>query len=972
MFPTGTVSFLFTDIQGSTHLWEQAPLAMKLALERHNAILRVAIEAHGGVVFKVIGDAFQAAFSEPFQALAAAVQAQHALQSETWGEIGPIGVRMGIHSGPAELHGDDYAVSHTLNRVARIASAGCAGQVLLSLAATELVREELPQGVSLRDLGEHILKGMARPEHIFQAVVAGLPQDFPPLASSGRPSNNLPVQLTLFIGREKELGSIARKLQGARLVTLTGSGGVGKTRLAIEAANRMLGNYPDGVWLVELGPLSNPHLVPQSLAAALNLRDEPGRPALHSLVEALREKRMLIILDNCEHLVEASASLVEALLAECPNLQFLASSREALGVEGEAVAPVPSLSHPGEEFISRREVHYQPENLLGYEAVQLFLARAQAVEPEFRLDKSNSDGVVSICQRLDGIPLAIELAAARVRVLGIDQIAERLGNVFRLLTGGSRSAVPRHQTLWATIDWSHALLSEAERVLFRRLAVFVGGWTMEAAEAVCANSTGDAQGVILHPADILDLLTQLTNKSLVLIDRNKAPATRYRFLETVRQYGREKLSESGEADACRRRHRDWYVEWVESGVEKQRSADFVDWMDQLESDFDNLRAAQDWSRSCQEGEETILRLSSGLYRYWWVRGNLSEAMEWVKRGLELPNDRPDLKLARARALYIAAWIANSVGLENERSQYLQDCVDLYRELESAGAVGLVEALGLQAMLNSTEISLAESRALVEQGEALGRQLGAPARWSLAMALWSKSLIARFQKDIEAARRAAEESWALFQQVGDLWNAGPLMLLGIIELQQKDYTAARNYFEGALLSFAEAMDRGGMGSAYGNLTILAIDQGDFRQASLYFREGARIWQEVGSLWYLSGYLESALFFSIENLLTVQMIIGPDVLRKYVNVWGRVVADQSEMSGLLDSQTFSEWWLTFAERYRRDREIPYPDEQKEAYRAGLSRLFEQVTNLEFNQWVAEGALLTLDEALNIAVSSFVEGR
>jgi predicted ATPase/class 3 adenylate cyclase len=975
MFPTGAVTFLFTDIQGSTHLWEQTPLAMKAALERHNAILQAAIEAHGGVVFKVIGDAFQAAFHEPTEALAAAVDAQRGLQSESWGEAAPIGVRMGIHSGLAELQGEDYAVSHTLNRVARITSAGSGGQILLSLAAAELARENLPAGVSLRDLGEHILKGMARPEHIFQAVVSDLPQDFPPLAASGRASNNLPGQLTTFIGRQKELNQVARKLAASRLVTLSGPGGVGKTRLSLQSAAAVLSSFPDGAWLVELAPLSSPDLVPLGLANILGVREEPGRRLTETLVESIGNKTMLVILDNCEHLVEACVSLVETLLAGCPNLHILASSREALGVEGEVMVRVPSLSIPGGDGTARREVAYQPESLLGYEAIQLFVARAQAVEPDFKLDRSNSAAVVNICQRLDGIPLAIELAAARLRLLGIDQLAERLSNSFRLLTGGSRSALPRHQTLWAAIDWSYDLLSAPERVLFRRLAVFVNGWKLIAAEAICVDPAGEAQGGEILPADVLDLMTSLANKSLVIVDQDVTPGRRYRLLETVRQYAREKLSVSGEADTFRQRHRDWYVSWVESGVEKQRSGELVAWMDQLDSEFDNLRAALDWSVSSGIGEETSLRLSSGLYRYWWMRGNISEGMDWLRRGLALQPgmgaaEQSLLRLARARAMYIAGWLANSSGSSEERDKYLQDSVDLYRELGPVGTAGLVETLGLQAQLNLRMDNVPEMHQLISEAEALGRELGKPGRWSLAMTLWTKSFIAWIVKDYGVARLAAEQSWSLFNQTGDLWNAGPIVMLGLIEMELGNYTEAQEYFERALFNFAEAQDKGGMGAAFGNLTILAVERGDYHQAALYFREGARIWKEVNSGYFLRNYLAAAVYFGIESVLASQPPVEINLLRNIVRLWGRVLADETKGSSLLDARRFIEWGVEYARLYRLNRNTPLLDEQLQSYQAALSKLLEPVQPFVFKEWAVEGSAMSLDEAMNIAVQGLDE--
>ena len=543
--PTGTLTFLFTDIEGSSRLWERYPVDLGPALTRHDAIVRAAIEGQGGYIFKTAGDAFYGAFETATSALEAAVAAQRARFRNTWDETGPLRVRMAIHTGAAEFRENDY-FGPSMNRTARLLAAGHGGQTLLSFASEELVRDHLLQGVSLRDLGERRLKDLNRPERIFQLIVEGLPTEFPPLRSMEVVPNNLPVQLTSFVGREREMTEVKRLLGTTHLLTLRGTGGTGKTRLSLQVAADILESFADGVWLVELAALSEPDTLVETVATVLGVREEPERPLLTTLVNYLQAKSLLLILDNCEHLIAAVARLADTLLRACPNLRILASSREAMGIAGETTWAVPSLSLPdlwrdkltGAELI---------EALSQYEAVRLFVDRATAVQPSFVITNENAPAVAQICWRLDGIPLAIELAAARVKVLTLDQISKRLDDSFRLLTGGSRTALPRQQTLRALIDWSYDLLSEQEKKLLRRLSVFARGRTLEAVEEVCSGDGVEAD-------DMLDMLSQLVDKSLVTREVEPDGEPRYYILESVWQYGRGKLQEAGEMPALRARH----------------------------------------------------------------------------------------------------------------------------------------------------------------------------------------------------------------------------------------------------------------------------------------------------------------------------------------------------------------------------------------------------------------------------------
>ena len=470
--PSGTVTFLFTDIEGSTKLAQEYPNQWEALRAGHHEILQSAVDGHNGYVFQIIGDAFCVAFHTASDGLNAAIEAQRNLGAEASEEM-PIRVRMGIHVGEAEIRGTDYRGYLTLARVQRVMAAAYGGQVLLSNTTADLIRDQLPEGVTLRDMKENLLKGWSASEHLWQAVATGLRQDFPPLTTINIIPNNLPIPMTSFVGREQEIVEIKQALEKTRLVTLTGSGGTGKTRLSLQVATEIVDHFKDGVWLIELAPITDPELVPNTVANVLGIREVSARPLMTTLLDWFSDRELLILLDNCEHLLEACARFTDSVLRGSRGVRILASSREALGIAGETAYRVPSLPTP-----SPKE-QIEIERLEKYESVQLFTQRAAQTLPTFKVTKATSPAVTQICHRLDGIPLAIELAAARVKVLSVEQIAERLDDRFRLLTGGSRTALPRQQTLRALIDWSYQLLSEQERLLFRRLAVFVGGWTLE-------------------------------------------------------------------------------------------------------------------------------------------------------------------------------------------------------------------------------------------------------------------------------------------------------------------------------------------------------------------------------------------------------------------------------------------------------------------------------------------------------------
>ena len=604
-------TFLFTDIEGSTRLWEEHADGMGAALAEHDRILRASVDAHGGTVIKTTGDGILAVFADPIAAVDAALAGQRGLRDATWGETGPLRVRMALHAGAAETRDGDY-FGPALNRVARILAIAHGGQVICSAVAAVLAGDALPASIELVDLGSHRLRDIDRPEQIYQVVVDDLPRQFPPLRSLSTRRSNLPVQLTSFVGRDKELAEVTALVERHRLVTLIGTGGTGKTRLMLEAAGRLIDRYPDGVWLAELAPLGDPSQISSEVARALGAPEIPGVPSVATVTAFVADKDLLLLLDNAEHLVDGVARFTERLLARAPGLHVITTSREALAIPGEAVLQLRSLSCPAVGTF--RSGKYTDESVdvgvaASTEAVRLFTERATSADPAFTLRESNVASVVEICQRLDGIPLAIELAAARVAAMSPEDIAIRLGDRFRLLAGGRRTAVPRQQTLHALIDWSWDLLTDEDRMLLRRLSVFTGGWTVPIAAQVVGD---DAAGMDRY--DLEDGLTRLIDRSLVIVDRD---SMRYRMLETIRQYAREKLIAAGEVASVSDRHLAVYADLAIESEVPARGPNMVDWLDRLDAELENLGAALEWGLEAEPW--VAVRMATALLPYWAVR-----------------------------------------------------------------------------------------------------------------------------------------------------------------------------------------------------------------------------------------------------------------------------------------------------------------------------------------------------------------
>ena len=858
-----TLTFLFTDIEGSTALLGRlGDGGYAQLLAGHHALVRSALAAHGGREVDTQGDAFFAVFSSPRGCVAAAVQMQQAIAAQAWPGGEQVRVRMGIHCGEA-AQTVTGVVGLEVHRAARVAAAGYGGQVLVSEGAAVLVRDGLPEGVALADLGVHRLKDLGRPERIFQLTAAGLLAGFPPLRSLGNPAlpNNLPAQLSAFIGRDREVAEVRALVESSRLVTLTGAGGCGKTRLGLQVAAELLDGSGDGVWLAELAAVTEEDAVPAAISQALRLAARPGRPVLEALLDALALQDVLIVADNCEHLIGGCAKTAEAIVRQCPRVHLLATSREPLGIGGEVIYRVPSLSlpGPGEAGLSAAG---------SSDAVALFAERARAHGVALPVEEQAGPLAVSVCRRLDGMPLAIELAAARLRSMSLAELHGRLDQRFRLLTGGSRTALERQQTLRATVGWSYSLLTEAERALLGRLSVFAGGFGLDAAEAVCGSGGLDV-------LEVADLLGSLVDKSLVVAEP-AGGTLRYRLLETVRLFAAEKLAEAGEAAAVGAAHCAHFLALAEAAAAPLTGPEQGQWLARLDADQDNLRRAAGHPVSDPDGTATVLRLGVALERYWLARSREQEAFGLLGPALQRPEARAD------PALFAAALVTASV-----TACFID--VAAARQLADQ-AVGLARQLGDERLLSSALAALCGAHFFAGQPETgrpfgqesveLARHLGDDVllAWSLLRYLLTTGLarslplyaeafactersgdqlansllhnnagyVALAVGDIPAARAYLEAAAQSGQQIG--YQDPVVMLnLGCVLRAEGDPDGARSLFEAALRVNRRNGDNWAMAAAISGLACLAGDAGDWDRAPALHGAAQALLDRTGVAW-----------------------------------------------------------------------------------------------------------------------------
>jgi predicted ATPase/class 3 adenylate cyclase len=664
--PSGTVTFLFTDIEDSTKLLiDLGQETFVRCLTEHDALIRGAIAKAGGVVVKPEGGAFFAVFSTAPAAITAVVEAQSLLQNHVWPEGADIRVRMGLHTGTGTIGGDDY-IGIDVHRAARIAAAGFGGQVLLSASTAAIVGPNLPEGVRIENLGEHRLKDLDA-EPLYQLAVVGLTSQFPPLEALRTRPTNLPLMPTTFVGRNEELIDVQGLIRGARLVTVTGVAGAGKTRLALEVAATLSNEFSDGAWFVDLSTVTDADSVATETAYALGIRERQGTAARDTLLEYLSQREALLVIDNCEHLISAAAEFVNALLSVAPECRVIATSRELLRVGGEVAYRLRSMSLP--EDVSNLD----PLKLGRYDAVRLFVERATGVDPDFSITTDTAPAIAEICMRLDGMPLAIELAAAQLRSFTPQQIADHLDQRFQTLTGGLRTAVPRQQTLAAAIDWSYQLLEDRERVVFERLSVFQGGFDLEAAQYVCSGYGIDAFGVF-------NLVSALADKSLIVADVG-GDVARYHVLEMLRQFAGDRLEVAAATSMVQRRHAEYFVTLAEEAEPNLRGESEKEWRDRIDLDLDNLGLAMEWSLDAGE-PELGMRLAGAIWRFWKVTFRFSAGVQWLGRMFEAG---PDVdKIVRAKVMVGLGTLMTYTDDPTSAGPLLEGAIDIYRELDAQG------------------------------------------------------------------------------------------------------------------------------------------------------------------------------------------------------------------------------------------------------------------------------------------------
>jgi len=791
--PTGTVTLLFTDIEGSTRLLQQLGERYADVLAECRPLLGAAFQQHHGHEVDTQGDAFFIVFARASDAAHAAVAAQRALASHPWPEGTTVRVRMGLHTGEPLRSPEGY-VDLDVHHAARIMSAGHGGQVLLSLTTRDLVEQTLPEGVSVQDLGAHRLKDLQHPSQLFQLVIPGLPSDFPPLKTLDSSPNNLPLQPTPFLGREKEVAALQQLLlrDSSRLVTLTGPGGVGKTRLGLQVAAELSEHFPDGTWFVSLAPISDPDLVIPTISQVLGLPEARDQTPLEHLKSALQKKKMVLLLDNFEQVISAATSVAD-LLAGCPHLKVLVTSREGLHVRAEREFPVPALLLP--------DMKRLPDLLAlsQYEAVALFIERAQAVNPAFQVTNANAPAVAEICVRLDGLPLAIELAAARIRLFSPQALLTRLGQRLPLLTSSARDVPARQLTLRKTIQWSYDLLAPGDQCLFRRLAVFVGGCTMQAVEAV-------SEDVAEETSSVLDTVTSLLDKNLLRQTEQEDGEPWFMMLETIREFGLEALATRGELGAVRQTHAAYYLQLAENTEPALSGPQQEVWFRRLERELDNLRAALNWFLERSEAAESIemaLRLGAALSLFLQVRSHAQEGWTFLERALE--RSAGVAVAVRAKALYAAGFLAGFLGNVDRGEELCQQSLALFREGGDLAGMG--------------------------------------------NALWYLGFTSYQRGDLATARFHCEEGLKLSTETGDknimAWS---LYLLSVVNFDQGDYTQGYSHAEESLLLFRERGDTGGIAHVLIQIAYGHLDEGDADKAHPLFEESYALFKEIGEKTY----------------------------------------------------------------------------------------------------------------------------
>lgn len=854
---SGLITFLFTDIEGSTKLSQEYPDTLQSALDLHHSILQSTFESHNGHVFEIVGDAFYCAFQNPEDALKAAVETQLNLSKVKWDDV-KIKVRMGIHSGDAERIEDKYMGYITLARTARIMSAAYGGQILISSNTYDLFHEtnsvlskETGNRPSFRDLGERKLKDLIQPIQLYQVLHNNLREDFPPLKTLDARPNNLPIQLTNFIGREKEIADIKKRFENVKLITLTGPGGSGKSRLSLQIAADLIDEFENGVWFVELASLNDSFQLPQAVAKVFKLHEEEGSSFENIVLNFLKNKQALIILDNCEHLIDACAIFSEKILRNSPGLKIIATSRTALRCEGELTLRVQTLEHP-----DPRET-LTPIQLTQYEAVRLFIERALAVNPAFRVNNENAPALAHICSQLDGIPLALELAAVRTKVLSLEKIRERLDDRFKLLTGGKRTALPRQQTLRALINWSFDLLSEKEKILWRRLSVFTDGWKLEDSENICADE-------ILDTEEIFEITNQLIEKSVIIFLEN---TSKYKMLETIRQYGIEKLFESNETSEFEKKHFMYFLEMCENAKPEFVGPRTKYWLDLFEGEYPNIRSALNKCIEKKYPEEGH-RFAVALSKFWELRGYFSDARNILGKLLENTQGVSQKLIANSKRL--SGIFATQQGDNEIAKKFMEESIEIYRSIEDKE--GISNSLNVLGLISIDIGDYMKARKLLNESLQLKREL--KTEIGICSTLNSIGLVELDEGNFKQAEECFTEVLETATKIQDEMYIGiGYNNLAKLYCLERNYQKAKLYFEKCMELDTKLGNKSGLCITLANFGTMALEEKEYEEAKRHFNEGLKIGEEIG--------FRQGLLYSLNGL--GQVVLAEGDLLKAKNIF-----------------------------------------------------------------------------------------
>lgn len=944
--PTGTITLLFTDIEGSTRLLQQLGERYAPVLEKCRGLLRSAFEQWNGYEVDTQGDAFFVVFARATDAIGAAVDAQRALANYAWPRDVAVRVRMGLHTGEPTRVSEGY-VGIDVHHAARIMNAAHGGQVLLSQTTRDLVIDRLPCGISLRAMGEHRLKDLRRPSHLFQLLIEGLLADFPPLRTLSSLPNNLPVQLTSLVGRQQEVAALIQLLQreDVRLVTLTGPGGIGKTRLALQAAAELSDGFANGLYFVDLAPLRDPVDVIPAIGQTLGLREEEHRSPIDVLKEKLNHQGTLVLLDNFEQVIDAAVQVAN-LLAACPFLKMLVTSREVLRIRGEHEFAVPPLSLPDPDPVS------DPALLSQYESVSLFIQRTKSVKPNFQLTQENAPVIAKIVSCLDGLPLAIELAAARMKLLSPEALLARLSQRLQLLTGGTRDTVARQQTLRNTIEWSYNLLDAQEQKLFRRLAVFADGCVLEAIERVCV-LPGEND-------DVLAILASLLDKSLIR-RKEEAESSRFSMLETIREYGLEALAASGEQETVRESWAAYLLEFVEQANQALDGTEYGVYLKRLDQEHDNIRAVMQWSSEEKSRKELALHLGGAMRSYWYVRGYFSEGRDFLEQVL-VESEQVDTTI-RAKAIYAAARLNEALGNLQRTELLLGECLKLYKELgnterfayalhlqadvawrrgfvneawtKAEEALALFEKIGERAamgglllhlgVLAADQADYTRAQKLLEEGLAIDKEF--EDKSSIADGLFNLARVHYLSgHDLVQARRLLAESYTLHSSLDDKESiAYCLHLFGLLDLEQGHIESVRSQIEQSLALFQEMKQRHGMALSTASLAKVIAAQGDYTRARDLYLESIALATSADDKLIIASAVEGLVSVAVrleQYQWAAQLAGAAEALRKSIQfpmpLIERAAYQQTlnKIVASLGTQTFHRLWASGREMNLRD--------------------------------------------------------